>query len=102
MQQYDIKRKLKAETTPETIARQMQEEFGTSESRNGRAVTSYGALRKLECWLGEKGRLCVEAESNTGVGNETAADTIAKYNRFLEKVTGYNSKERRKNAMKNK
>ncbi len=102
VQEYEIKRKLKSGTTLKTIAEAMQKEFGRSEEKDGHVLTSFGALKRLECWLGEKGRLCLETESNTDVSNDIASDTIARYNRFLENTTGYTSKERRKKAMKSK
>jgi hypothetical protein len=81
------------------IAAVMKEEFGSANEQNGRLVCSFGALKRLECWLENK-KLCVTTESNRDVDDRTASDTIARYNRFLERVTGYTSKERRKMAMK--
>ncbi len=102
LQEYEIKKKIRKEMTVGKIAEEMRGEFGMAEEKNGHVQASFGALRRIECWLGEKGQLCVETESNKEVSDETASDTIGKFNRFLVKVTGYTSKERRKNAMKNK
>jgi hypothetical protein len=100
LQEYDIKRKLKSATSLESIAEAMRSEFGGAEEKSGHLVTSFGAIIRLECWISEKGKLCVETESNKSASNESASDTIARYNRFLEKTTGMTSKERRKKAVK--
>ncbi len=100
LQEYDVKRQLKSSLSAETLKQTLQEEFGEVADVNGRFVASYGALEKLECWLSDKKHVCVETYSRQDVSDLIAAETIAKYNRFLHKITGYTSKERRKKAMK--
>jgi hypothetical protein len=99
MQQYEIKRSIRSEISPGRIAEIMRKEFGSAEEHDGHIFSSYGALTKLECWLDGK-KVCVDTVGNRNVGDAVAADTVARYNRFLEGVTGYSSKERRKKAMK--
>lgn len=100
VQEYDVKRQLKGALSSESIRQMLQEEFGTVSDEDGHLVASYGALERLECWLSDKKKVCVNTVSRSGVSNSEAAETIAKYNRFLLRVTGYSSKERRKKAMK--
>lgn len=100
MQEYDIKRQLKGSLSSESIRQMLQEEFGQVSEKDGHLVVSYGAIERLECWLSDKKRVCVITVSRGGVSDSDAAETIAKYNRFLQRVTGYSSKERRKKAMK--
>lgn len=100
MQEYDIKRQVKSGMTAETLKAKMGEAFGSVSESGGRLVASYGALAKIECWLSEKKKLCVETVSNPQVSNAEAAETIARYNSFLQNATGYSSKERRKKATK--
>ena len=102
MQQYGIKRSIKSEISLGRIAEIAKNEFGSAEERDGHIISSYGALTKLECWLNEKKQICVDTVGNRNVSDAVAADTVARYNRFLEGVTGYTSKERRQKAMKGK
>lgn len=99
MQEYDVKRKMQQSLSTENVLRTAREIFGSAELEGERIVASYGALARLECWVDGK-RLCVNTESRKDAGDDVARDTIARYNRFLETVTGYTSKERRKRAMK--
>lgn len=100
MQQYEVKRQLKSAMSQERIRELLQLEFGSVREQDGHFVVSYGALSKLECWLSDKKKLCVDTESRKDASDSEAAETIEKYNRFLFNATGYSSKERRKKAMK--
>lgn len=59
----------------------------------------YGAIDSLTARPG-KGELLVELRMNPQVPNDVAAETIRRYNRFLETLTGYSAKERAKKAQK--
>ena len=59
----------------------------------------YGAIDSLTVRPG-KGELLVELRMNPQVPNDVAAETIRRYNRFLETLTGYSAKERAKKAQK--
>jgi hypothetical protein len=85
--------------TLDRIAETCQVEFGVAE-RSGDAVSAqYGAIESLNARPG-KGELLVELRMNPNVPNEVAAETIRRYNRFLETLTGYTAKERAKKAQK--
>ena len=101
MQEYEVKRQNKGTLTTEKLKALLQTEFGDVDQQGEHLIASFGALAKFECWIGEK-KVCVIAESKGGVEDAIAADTIARYNRFLQNATGYSSKERRKKAMKSK
>lgn len=62
-------------------------------------TTRYGAIDSLVVRPG-KGELLVELRMNPKVANDLAAETIKRYNRFLETLTGYTAKERAKKAQK--
>lgn len=100
MQEYEVRRQLKSTISLESIRGALAGEFGTVTEENGHLVVSYGGLSRLECWLNDKKRLCVITASRPDVSETEASETIGKYNRFLQTVTGYTSKERRKKAMK--
>lgn len=102
MQEYEVKRQNKGTLTTEKLKELLQTEFGDVDQQGEHLIAKFGALEKFECWIGEKKKICIITESRSGVDNEVAAETIARYNRFLQNATGYSSKERRKKAMKSK
>jgi hypothetical protein len=101
MHEYEIKRGQYANVAMDSLRQSMKDIFGNVEERDGKLLTSKGGLKELWAWPGEKKKsLCVETKMDTTVDNETAQETIKAYNMFLEKVTGYNAKERGKRAQK--
>jgi hypothetical protein len=99
MQEYEIRRGLQDNIAPEKLRASMQEIFGNVEEKDGKFVSSFGALKELTAWPSKKA-LGVDTKMDPSVPNEVAADTIKAYNIFLEKVTGYSAKERGKRAQK--
>lgn len=99
MQEYEIRRGLSENIAPERLKATMQEIFGEVEEKEGKFVSTYGALRPLMAWP-EKKALCVETTMARDVNDDEASRTIKAYNTFLERVTGYTAKERGKRAQK--
>ncbi|OGS44883.1 MAG: hypothetical protein A3K76_03090 [Euryarchaeota archaeon RBG_13_57_23] len=99
MQQYEIKRGLQENLQKDKLKVTLQDVFGKAEEKDGRMVSSFGALKELKAW-GEGKRLCVETTMDTNVSNDIAAQTIKAYNVFLERVTGLTAKERGKKSQK--
>ncbi len=99
MQEYELRRGLQENVSPEKLKEAMQEIFGNVEQREDKFVSSYGALKELVAW-GCKKSLCVETKMELGVADDIAGNTIKAYNTFLERVTGYSAKERGKRAQK--
>jgi hypothetical protein len=94
---YSVRPTVRAQLTLDRIAETCQAEFGIAE-RSPQAVTSrYGAIDSLVARPG-KGELVVELQMNPKVPNDVAAETVRRYNRFLETLTGYTAKERAKKA----
>ena len=77
------------------LANIMSEIFGNVASEGDMLVSSYGAIRKLKAKLLDRSTLWVEMESDPGASNEMAAETIRRYNAFMERATGFTSKQRR-------
>jgi hypothetical protein len=69
-------------------------EIGTADVR-----VSFGAIERLTA-RAEGRALAVEVRMNPRVDNTVAAETIARYNRFLEELTGFNAKERARRLRK--
>jgi hypothetical protein len=101
MQEYSIKRGY-GKNLAESIVQGLRDQFETEpEESSGHYVISYGALKRLEVWTGEKGKtLVVDTESNMDVEDEMIVDTNRRFRKYLEQVTGYTSKERAKKAKK--
>ncbi len=95
MQKYDVKKGFSKNLDLPQLKSLVLDCFGEAGEEGSRITTSFGALAKLTTWSEGKD-LCVETEMKTDVPNEVAADTIRRYNQFLEKTTGFNSKERKK------
>ncbi len=84
---------------PDKLKATMQEIFGNVEDKDGKLVSTFGALRPLTAWPDKKS-LCVETQMVRDVSDEEAMQTIKAYNTFLERITGYTAKERGKRAQK--
>ncbi len=76
-----------------------KEAFGDAERTETGVRAHYGALRNLIARpVGRE--LSVEVDMDPKVDVEVAAETVRRYNRFLESATGYTSKERAKRLRK--
>ena len=96
MRLYDFKRGHKKSL--EEIGEIMKEMFGEVHEENGRLVSSYKGLERIEVWLEGK-KLAAETKSKK-VSGEDAMDTLKTWNEFLFRVTGYTAKERKKKMTK--
>ena len=73
--------------------------FATVEQGPAEVEATYGAIERLA--VRPDGRaLAVEVRTNPKVDAAVARETIGRYNRFLEEVTGYSAKERAKRLRK--
>ncbi|KQC05652.1 MAG: hypothetical protein APR53_06865 [Methanoculleus sp. SDB] len=102
MQEYPIKRGF-TKGFEIRMVEGLKDCFDVAPQESGGTYTlSYGALKRLEVCLGPKGKtIVVGTESDTSVeDDEIILDTNRRFRRYLEYVTGYNSKERAKKAKK--
>ena len=68
--------------------------------RSGEGVSGhFGAIERITVRAEGRG-LAVDVAMNPKVPAEVAAETVQRYNRFLEMVTGYSAKERAKRLRK--
>ncbi|WNY28183.1 hypothetical protein MmiEs2_03670 [Methanimicrococcus stummii] len=95
--------KLKRGYTPdiERIRDLLTECFGTEiKEEDGKLKTSYGVLKEITVWINNK-KLGVETVAdNSGAADDLILDTNKRFRTFLDKGTGYTSKDRVKNAKK--
>ncbi|HEC96513.1 MAG TPA: hypothetical protein ENI59_02430 [Euryarchaeota archaeon] len=84
----------------------IQEFFGHVEEKDGKYCTSYGSLEKIEIFLKDKKTLVVSTVPKEEYSPEEALETLKRYNKFLDVVTGYTAKERaeklKKSVLKSK
>jgi hypothetical protein len=73
--------------------------FESAETDGESVTSSWGAIQRLSA-RGDKRELTVDVTMNPKVTEAVAAETIARYNRFLEEATGFNAKERAKRLRK--
>lgn len=78
----------------------MKDIFGNASERDGKLVSSFGALKELAAWASAKNVLSIDTEMDPTVGDQVAQDTIKAFNTFLERATGFSAKERAKRAQK--
>jgi hypothetical protein len=74
--------------------------FGGAQEEGGKLVSSYGAIRRLEVKVLGKTALDVSSETDKDAPLDVQADTIKRWNTFLEAATGFTSKERSKRLQK--
>jgi hypothetical protein len=93
LQRYPVRASHRTNLKPEALELATKTHFGEA-TREGEDVTGrFGAISRLLV-RGAGRELLVELTMDPKVPEETARETIARYNRFLEDVTGYSSKER--------
>ena len=99
MQAYKLKRGYSPDI--DRMKGLLSECFGTEiTDTDGKLRTSYGILKEITVWIDAK-KLCVDTISDTDNKDENVIlDTNKRFRNFLDKATGYSSKERVKNAKK--
>ena len=95
MQDYDIKRGHWKNVDGDNLKKLATEIFGKSKIKAGRVFVSYKALDEFSVKMVSKSVLSVDTKMKTDVSEGDAADTVARYNDFLLRATGFTSKQRR-------
>jgi hypothetical protein len=100
MQRYPVSRDCQKELNLSALRGKIEEVFGGQATEDGSfLVATFGALKQMKVGVDGKS-LLVETLMEPKVPPETQAETIRRYNRFLEVATGYSSKERAKRMQK--
>lgn len=99
MQTYPVRTTHRKNLELLTLGAIAQKHFPSVEVGAGDVRASFGAIEQLI--VRAEGRaLGIEVRMNPRVDNAVAAETIARYNRFLEELTGYTAKERARRLRK--
>jgi hypothetical protein len=101
MQEYQVKRGHTKDLAGE-VEKSVSEVFGVKAGKDGGVYTvSYGALAKMEVRIGEGGKtVTIDTVSKRDADEATILDTNRRFRTFLDRVTGFTSKERVKRAKK--
>jgi hypothetical protein len=100
VQEYEVRRGHQENIETAKLKAHMQEIFGKVEEKDGKLVSSFGALKEISAWSGKKNTLMVDTKMDPAVADDVAQQTIKAYNTFLERATGLTAKERGKRAQK--
>ena len=100
MKEYEVRRGHQENIEPAKLKAHMHEIFGNAQEKDGKLVSSFGALKEIAAWPGKKNVLVVDTKMDPSVGNDVAQLTVKAYNTFLERATGFTSKERGKRVQK--
>jgi hypothetical protein len=99
VQKYPVRASHRANLTPENLEKILTSHFGNVAGSGPVRSASYGALSRLSVQAAGR-EVEVDVTMNPQVPEEVARATIARYNAFLEEVTGYTAKERAKRLRK--
>ncbi|MDD1655447.1 MAG: DUF5611 family protein [Methanomicrobiales archaeon] len=101
MQEFEVKRGHTKDLVA-TVTGAIRENFGLEPAMEGeKAVIAFGALSRLEAWPGPGGKtVVVNTVSRKDASEAEILDTNRRFRVFLEKITGFNAKERVKRAKK--
>ncbi len=97
MREYKFKRGYKP--SEERLKELMLKHFGNCKKEGDVYISKFGAIEELKAWIKNR-KLYIETKTNPNVSDEVAVKTIKTYNKFLEELTGYTAKERKKMLMK--
>ena len=101
MQEFQVKRG-HTKNLGEEVEKAFTEGFGVRLEKQGATYAiSYGALSRMEVSIGESGKTVrVNTISRKDADEATILDTNRRFRTFLDRVTGFSSKERVKRAKK--
>jgi hypothetical protein len=99
MQSYPVRATHRKGLAPEPLGELLRTHFEGVSVADGVASASFGAIVRIA--VRPNGReLSVDVTMNPKVPEDVAAETVQRYNRFLEEATGYSAKERAKRLRK--
>jgi len=99
VQKYPVRTSHRVRLTLPQLLETCRTIFGTAEVRDGDVVATFGALARLATRPDGK-ELRVDVTMDPKVPLDIAAETVRRYNHFLETATGYTAKERARRLRK--
>lgn len=83
----------KSEVNEQTLESKMKGIFGNAVKKGNQYISSYSESLEVVAEVSGKREISIETKSSPGKDQETI---LKLYNQFLEEVTGYTAKERKK------
>jgi hypothetical protein len=99
VQRYPVRSNHRANLKAEALESLCRTHFESAQREEDAVVASYGAIAHLKVWADGR-ELAIDVSMNSKVDPPVAAETIRRYNRFLEETTGFTSKERARRLKK--
>jgi hypothetical protein len=99
VQSYPVRPSHRRNLDPAALAEIARSHFEAVTTDGATVTARWGAIDRLSA-RGEQRALVVELAMNPKVPEAVAAETIARYNRFLEEATGFGAKERARRLRK--
>ena len=99
MQEYPIKRGLTKDLDARAAA-ELKACFGIDpeKTKTGYRIR-FGALKRLDVTIGTGGKsVIIDTESDVNTSDEVIIDTNKRFRKYLDAITGFNTKERVKRA----
>jgi hypothetical protein len=99
MQEYPIKRGLTKDLEERAVA-ELKNCFGVEPKKTDKGYRiAFGALKRLDVNCGAGGKtVTIDTESDLSATDVVIIDTNKRFRKFLDAVTGFNTKERVKRA----
>jgi hypothetical protein len=97
---YDIRKGHAAKIEGDGLKNLMIEVYGSAREQDCFVVSSCGAMTMLKAKMLTKNALEVSIETDKSAAPDVHMDTVKKWNIFLERATGFTSKERSKRLQK--
>ena len=99
MQSYPVRTSHRKNLEPARIGEIARQHFAAVRVGEKEVEASFGAIQRL--MARPAGRdLVVDVQTNPHVEETVARESIARYNRFLEEVTGFSARERARRLRK--
>jgi hypothetical protein len=98
--EYDIRKGHYPELEGDGLRNIMTATFGNVKEEEGKLVSSYGAISRVEARIVSKTSIAIVSDTDKSKPLDVQAETIKQWNIFLEAATGFTSKERSKRLQK--
>ncbi|HVL88142.1 MAG TPA: DUF5611 family protein [Candidatus Thermoplasmatota archaeon] len=101
MREYEIKRGHYKTIEGDELRKVMEEAFGTvTQDGDGYLTATFGAIKRIRVKVLAKDKIAIDSETDREASTDVARQTMTVWNQFLERVTGFNAKQRSQRLQK--
>jgi hypothetical protein len=98
--EYDVRKGHYASVDGDKLKEIISSIFGNAQVEGDKFVSSFGAITRLEVKVLSKTAMEISSTTDKTASIEVQAETVKRWNKFLEQATGFTSKERSKRLQK--